>query len=93
MKRVTIQTLGCKLNQFESDSLATKFRQAGYRLVDPGANADAHIINTCTVTGKADRKSRNLIYQAQRYAREYERRLGTGALVVVTRLLCRRKRR
>ena len=84
MKRVTIQTLGCKLNQFESDSLATKFRQAGYRLVDPGGLADAHIINTCTVTGKADRKSRNLIYQAQRYAREYERRLGTGALVVVT---------
>jgi len=84
MKRVAFRTLGCKLNQFESDSLATQFSAAGYRLVSMREAADAYIINTCTVTGKADRKSRNLIYQARRQRQRYLSQYGRDALVIVT---------
>ena len=63
---IAFSTLGCKLNQFESDSLATQFRRAGYTIVAPNSVADIHVINTCTVTNRADRKSRNLLYRSQR---------------------------
>ena len=66
--RVAFQTLGCKLNQYESDSLATQFQEAGYQLVSFAEPAEAYIVNSCTVTNKADRKSRNVIYRAQRQA-------------------------
>jgi threonylcarbamoyladenosine tRNA methylthiotransferase MtaB len=64
--RVAIETLGCRLNQFESDSLATRFLAAGYQMVNYVDDADVYIVNTCTVTNKADRKSRNLLSRAQR---------------------------
>ena len=84
MKRVAFQTLGCRLNQFESDSLATQFSESGYELVGADERADVYVINTCTVTNKADRKSRNLMYQAQRQSRRYRSQFGSDALVVVT---------
>ncbi|MFW5741764.1 MAG: tRNA (N(6)-L-threonylcarbamoyladenosine(37)-C(2))-methylthiotransferase MtaB, partial [Spirochaetota bacterium] len=59
-------TLGCKLNQFETDSIATRFRAAGYEIVDFDEAADVYLVNSCTVTNRADRKSRNLLYRAQR---------------------------
>lgn len=62
--RVSIQTLGCKLNQYESDAIATTLRSAGYSIVD--SEADIRIINSCTVTAKADRKSRNALLRARR---------------------------
>lgn len=65
-KRVAFQTLGCKLNQHETESIAADFRHAGYTIVPFGEAADAYIINTCTVTAKADRKSRNTINRALR---------------------------
>jgi threonylcarbamoyladenosine tRNA methylthiotransferase MtaB len=64
MRRVSFQTLGCKLNQYETESLAGKFRARGYRVVGPGEPAEIRIINTCTVTNKADRKSRQAVYKA-----------------------------
>ncbi|MFW5800596.1 MAG: tRNA (N(6)-L-threonylcarbamoyladenosine(37)-C(2))-methylthiotransferase MtaB [Spirochaeta sp.] len=68
MKRIAFDTLGCKLNQYETDSLASRFLRAGYRVVDFSEPADCYIINTCTVTNKADRKSRNTINKAVRLA-------------------------
>jgi len=65
-KRVAFQTLGCKLNQHETESIAADFRHAGYTIVPFGEAADAYIINTCTVTAKADRKSRNTVNRALR---------------------------
>lgn len=62
--RIAVATLGCKLNQFESDSLATQFRDSGYELVDFAQAADVYVINTCTVTNRGDRKSRNLVNRA-----------------------------
>ncbi|MFQ5924736.1 MAG: tRNA (N(6)-L-threonylcarbamoyladenosine(37)-C(2))-methylthiotransferase MtaB [Dehalococcoidia bacterium] len=63
---VALETLGCKLNQAESESLARQFAEAGYRLVQPSDGADIYILNTCTVTHIADRKSRHLLRLAQR---------------------------
>ena len=64
--RVALDTLGCKLNQAETESLARQLAAAGYELVDSVDEADIYILNTCTVTHVADRKSRNLLRQARR---------------------------
>ena len=65
-KSISFKTLGCRLNQFEIDALATEFKNAGYRIVGPEADADAYIINTCTVTNQSDVKSRNAINRIMR---------------------------
>jgi threonylcarbamoyladenosine tRNA methylthiotransferase MtaB len=63
---VSIETLGCKLNQAESESLTLRLAATGYRLVSPTEAADVYILNTCTVTRVADRKSRYLLRLARR---------------------------
>jgi threonylcarbamoyladenosine tRNA methylthiotransferase MtaB len=63
---VVLETLGCKLNQAETQQLAAQLEQAGYRLVDSPQKADIYILNTCTVTHVADRKSRHLLRLARR---------------------------
>jgi threonylcarbamoyladenosine tRNA methylthiotransferase MtaB len=65
-RRVAFNTLGCKLNQHETESIASQFAQAGWEIVEFGEPADAYVLNTCTVTNKADRKSRNMINRALR---------------------------
>jgi len=64
--KVAFHTLGCKLNQAETESLAGRFSQAGFQLVSPGDGADICIANTCTVTHIADRKSRHWLRLARR---------------------------
>jgi threonylcarbamoyladenosine tRNA methylthiotransferase MtaB len=64
--RVAIDTVGCKLNQAETQFLARQLSQAGYRLVSPDNEADVYIVNTCTVTHVADRKCRHLLRLAHR---------------------------
>jgi threonylcarbamoyladenosine tRNA methylthiotransferase MtaB len=64
--RVAFSTLGCKLNLYETDALATRFQDGGYDIVPFKSEADVYVINSCTVTNRADRKSRNLLYRAQR---------------------------
>ncbi|MBE9519205.1 MAG: tRNA (N(6)-L-threonylcarbamoyladenosine(37)-C(2))-methylthiotransferase MtaB [Bacteroidetes bacterium] len=66
MKKVSFKTLGCRLNQYETDALVTRFHQAGYQVVDYATPADITVINTCTVTNQSDQKSRNTINQAAR---------------------------
>jgi len=66
MKTVSFKTLGCRLNQYETDALVTRFHQAGYRVVDYSSPADVTVINTCTVTNQSDQKSRNTINYAAR---------------------------
>jgi len=58
--------LGCKLNQAETELLAEQFAEAGYKLVSPSDKADVYILNTCTVTHIADRKSRHQLRLAHR---------------------------
>jgi len=62
-KRASLHTLGCRLNQSETNVLAEKLCEAGYELVPFGEDADLAIINTCTVTHEADAKSRKLVRQ------------------------------
>lgn len=64
--RVAIETLGCKLNQYESEALATELKRRGYQIVADDDPADVRIVNSCTVTAKADRKSRNAARRAGR---------------------------
>ena len=65
-KRVSFKTLGCRLNQYETDALVTRFHQAGYEIVDFSEEADVTVINTCTVTNQSDQKSRHTLNQAAR---------------------------
>jgi len=64
--RVALYTLGCKLNQAETESLVGQFSQSGFQLVSPNDVADIYIANTCTVTHIADRKSRHWLRLARR---------------------------
>ena len=64
--RVALDTVGCKLNQAETQFLARQFAQAGYRLVPADDEADVYILNTCTVTHVADRKCRQRLRLAHR---------------------------
>jgi len=61
-----LYTLGCKLNQAETESLIDQFHEAGYQPVSPNDIADIYIANTCTVTHLADRKSRHWLRLAKR---------------------------
>ena len=59
-----IYTLGCKVNQYESEAIAEAAENAGFTICDPSERCDVYIINTCTVTGESDRKSRQFIRRA-----------------------------
>ncbi len=61
--RVRLESLGCRLNLSEMESAARAFARAGHRVVGPGEKADLCILNTCTVTAMASRKSRQLLRQ------------------------------
>jgi len=65
-KKIAFKTLGCRLNQYETDSVASNFTNADYEIVDFNDEADAYVINTCTVTNQSDHKSRQTISQAHR---------------------------
>lgn len=62
--KVSFQTLGCKVNHYESEALMTLFKEAGFETVESKAVADVYVINTCTVTNQSDVKSRKAIRQA-----------------------------
>ena len=64
MKKITFKTLGCRLNQYETDALASQFTNNGYEVVDFNQPADVVVINTCTVTNQSDSKSNQTINQA-----------------------------
>ncbi len=64
--KVALDTLGCKLNQAETESFARQFIEAGHSLVPLADEADVYILNTCTVTHTADAKSRQLLRQVHR---------------------------
>ena len=64
-KKVAFVTLGCKVNQYESNAMAQKFIDNNYEICDIEDNPDIIIVNTCTVTNIADRKSRQLLRKAK----------------------------
>ncbi|MGQ9637139.1 MAG: tRNA (N(6)-L-threonylcarbamoyladenosine(37)-C(2))-methylthiotransferase MtaB [Thermodesulfobacteriota bacterium] len=67
MKTVAIATLGCKVNQYDSEELSASLEEKGYRIIPFEEGADITIINTCTVTHRADFESRQLVRKAIRH--------------------------
>lgn len=61
MNKVAFITLGCKVNQYETNAMIQKFIEQGYNIVEHTKKADIYIINTCTVTNMSDRKSRQML--------------------------------
>lgn len=66
MKTVAFTTLGCRVNQYDTDAMKGLFLQRGYQAVDFDDTADIYVINTCSVTNMGERKSRQLIRKAKR---------------------------
>ncbi len=71
-----VRTLGCKVNTYESDAFSEQLRKLGYEQRDFSEKSDIYIINTCTVTNIADKKSRQMLHRA--------RRLNPDALIIAT---------
>ena len=74
MKKVALHNLGCKVNAYETEAMQELLEQHGYEIVPFKEGADVYIINTCTVTNMADRKSRQMLHRA--------RKMNPGAIVV-----------
>ncbi|NQS88915.1 tRNA (N(6)-L-threonylcarbamoyladenosine(37)-C(2))-methylthiotransferase MtaB, partial [Patescibacteria group bacterium] len=75
-KRVALATLGCKVNQYETQVIRERFKRANFELASFSEEADIYVINTCSVTKRADEKSIDLIRKALQK--------NNGASVVVT---------
>lgn len=65
MKNVALYNLGCKVNSYETDGMRQMLEEKGYRIVPFDRQADIYIVNTCTVTNIADRKSRQILHRAK----------------------------
>ena len=66
MKSVALHNLGCKVNSYELDVMGQKLQENGYTIVPFDTKADVYIVNTCSVTNIADRKSRQMLHQAKK---------------------------
>lgn len=76
MKKVALHNLGCKVNAYETEAMQEMLEKNGYEIVPFKEGADIYIINTCTVTNMADRKSRQMLHRAKK--------MNPHALVVAT---------
>jgi len=75
-RTVGLMTVGCKLNQYETEGVAERLEEQGFLVVPFDGPADVYVVNTCTVTGRSDYRSRQMLRRAARK--------GGGALVVAT---------
>ncbi len=64
--KIAFKTLGCRVNLYETDALASRFKAAGYEIADSDSAADVFVVNTCTVTNTSDQKCRQAIRQIRR---------------------------
>ncbi len=64
-KKVALHNLGCKVNAYEAEAMQQLLKQAGYEIVPFDTGADVYVVNTCTVTNIADRKSRQMLHKAK----------------------------
>ena len=66
MKKAALHNLGCKVNAYETEAMQEMLEKAGYEIVPFKEGADVYVINTCTVTNMADRKSRQMLHKAKK---------------------------
>ncbi len=85
MKTVAFCTLGCKVNQYETNAMEQQFIEKGYTIVEFSQQSDIYIINTCTVTNMSDKKSRQMLRKAKQN--------NPNAIVVAVRMLCSSSKR
>ena len=64
--KAAFYTLGCKVNQYETQIMEQAFSKAGFEIVDSESTADVYVINSCTVTGTGDKKSRQMVRHFRR---------------------------
>ena len=76
MKKVALHNLGCKVNAYETEAMQEMLKNNGYEIVPFKEGADIYVINTCTVTNMADRKSRQMLHRAKK--------MNPNAIVVAT---------
>ena len=79
-KKVAFYTLGCKVNQYETNAMSQKFLETGYEVTDFEDLADIYIVNTCTVTNMSDRKSRQMLRRVKK--------ISPNSILVAVRMLC-----
>ena len=72
MNKVSFLTLGCKVNQYETEAMQELFKKRGYEICNEEDICDVYVINTCTVTNLSDRKSRQFISRAKKLNEEYQ---------------------
>ena len=70
MRTVAFITLGCKVNQYETNAMTQQFIEKGYKVIDHTEKADIYIVNTCTVTNMSDRKSRQMLRRVKELNKE-----------------------
>ena len=80
MKTVAFCTLGCKVNQYETQAMKQRFIEKRYNIVEFNEYADIYIINTCTVTNMSDKKSRQMLRKAKQ--------INKNSIIVAVRMLC-----
>ena len=66
MRKAALHNLGCKVNAYETEAMGQLLEEAGYELVAFEETADVYVINTCSVTNIADRKSRQMLHRAKK---------------------------
>ena len=66
MRKAALHNLGCKVNAYETESMQQLLEQAGYEIVPFEETADVYVVNTCSVTNIADRKSRQMLHRARK---------------------------
>ncbi|MBE6022800.1 MAG: tRNA (N(6)-L-threonylcarbamoyladenosine(37)-C(2))-methylthiotransferase MtaB [Cellulosilyticum sp.] len=66
MRKVASYTLGCKVNQYDTEAVLEKFKEVGYEIVDFNEYADVYVVNTCTVTHLSDRKCRQMLRKTKK---------------------------
>lgn len=79
-KTVAFCTLGCKVNQYETNAMMQEFIKHGYIIKEFEEESDIYVVNTCTVTNMADKKSRQMLRKVKETNKE--------AILVAARLLC-----
>ena len=101
MQTVAFHTLGCKVNQYDTQAMLEKFKAAGYTVVPFDGPADVYVLNTCTVTGTGDKKSMQLTRRLRRQSPNSElvlcgclaQRMGAELLSTGARLILGTQRR
>ena len=74
MRRAALHNLGCKVNAYETEAMQQILEKAGYEIVPFQEQADVYVINTCSVTNMADRKSRQMLHRAKKHESGCSRR-------------------